>query len=175
MSSHRAPSLSSFEAEAMPFLADLYRTAARMLRDPSRAEQVVQDVCVAAWREGFDTAANCKLFLYRILFRTLGASRRRWLAAVPRRADACWTPPLPAAVTDSEMLSALEELPGTERAAVLLVDVEQFQYCDAADILQMPVAALTDKLRRGRERLLNALVGATQRIDTGQAAAGGRT
>ena len=70
--SHR-PRTAEFEAAALPHLNDLYRTAARLLGDGTRADDVVQDVYLQAWKsfDRFETGTNCRAWLFKILLLTL--------------------------------------------------------------------------------------------------------
>ena len=76
----RKPTLADFEAAAMPHIDDLFRTAQRVLKDPSRAEDVVQEVYLQAWKsfERFELGTNCKAWLYKILFHSINHYRRKW-------------------------------------------------------------------------------------------------
>ena len=67
--------------------------------------------------------------------------------------------PEPAATTwtDPEVETALEELPDSFRAAVLLVDVEEFSYEEAAAALGCPVGTVRSRLSRARRLLFTAL------------------
>jgi RNA polymerase sigma-70 factor (ECF subfamily) len=69
-----------FEAEAMPHLKDIYRTATRMLGERSRAEDVAQEVYLQAWKsfERFEPGTNCRAWLYKILFHCVNHHRRKW-------------------------------------------------------------------------------------------------
>src|SRR4051812_40227820 len=69
-----------FEAEAMPHLNDLFRTATRMVGDKARAEDVVQEVFLQAWKSfaRFETGTNCRAWLYKILFHCVNHHRRKW-------------------------------------------------------------------------------------------------
>jgi hypothetical protein len=59
--SHR-PDRDEFEATALPHLDDLYRTAARLLPGGAGADDVVQDVYLAAWKSfsRFERGTNCR-------------------------------------------------------------------------------------------------------------------
>ena len=53
----------------------------------------------------------------------------------------------------SEVERALMRLPESFRTAVLLVDVEELTYEEAADVLKCPVGTLRSRLFRGRKTL----------------------
>jgi RNA polymerase sigma-70 factor (ECF subfamily) len=68
-------------------------------------------------------------------------------------------PPVPEHLTDQDILAALEQVPQNFRGVVLLVDVEEFSYKDAAAILGVPVGTVMSRLSRGRRMLREKLAG----------------
>lgn len=77
-------------------------------------------------------------------------------------------PPLPEQITDEEMLAALTEVPQDFRAAVLLIDVEEFSYKEAAGILNVPIGTVMSRLSRGRRLLREKLVDLAQSYGIGR-------
>src|SRR4030088_1889531 len=77
----RKPRIDEFEAAALPHLKELFRTASRVLGDPVRADDVVQDVYLQAWKsfDQFQPGTNCRAWLFKILFHCLNHYRRKWL------------------------------------------------------------------------------------------------
>ena len=75
------PRIQEFEAAALPHLNDLYRTASRLLGDASRADDVLQDVYLQAWKsfDRFQPGTNCRAWLFKILFYSVHHYRRKWL------------------------------------------------------------------------------------------------
>ena len=154
-----------FETEAMPHLNDLYRTAARVVGNPSRAEDVVQETYLQAWKsfERFEPGTNCRAWLYKILFHCVSHQRRKFLrfpllsmskethdlveASIPS------PPPIPQSLTDQEILAALDRIPADFRSVVLLTDVEDFAYKEVAEILAIPLGTVMSRLSRGRKLL----------------------
>src|SRR5262245_46505378 len=69
-----------FELEAMPHLNDIFRTATRILGERGRAEDVVQEVYLQAWKSfhRFETGTNCRAWLFKILFHCVNHHRRKW-------------------------------------------------------------------------------------------------
>ena len=61
-----------FEAQAMPFIDQLYAAAMRMTRNPSDAQDLVQETFVKAFASfaQFEQGTNLKAWLYRILTNT---------------------------------------------------------------------------------------------------------
>ena len=122
--------------------------AARLLGGATGADDVVQDVYLQAWKSfgQFEKGTNCRAWLFKILFHTLHHYRRKWLnARMVKDPDEALDqaagpgPTIPDHITDEEMLAALTEVPPDYRAVVLLVDVEEFSYKDAAGILGAPI------------------------------------
>jgi len=156
-----------FEAEALPHLTDLMRTATRVMGDRGKAEDVVQDAFLQAWKSfgRFQTGTNCRAWLYKIMFHSIHHYRRKWfrLAVVQplddyTEATAAYTPPVPEVLTDEDLLAALDKIPGDFRALILLVDVEEFAYKEAADILNVPIGTVMSRLSRGRKLMRDLLV-----------------
>src|SRR5215813_2131581 len=131
-----------FERDVVPFLGQLYMAALRMTRNPTDAEDLVQETSVKAYAafHQFRPGTNHKAWLYRILANTFinGYRKRRrepkhmaggvqdWhraagpLAAAARSAEAEALDRL----ADSEILRALRDLPEEFRIAVYLADIE---------------------------------------------------
>src|ERR1051325_188587 len=132
-----------FEAAAMPHMDELHRTAARLLGDSGKADDVIQEVYLQAWKsfDRFETGTNCRAWLFKILFHTVQHYRRKWLNLRMIRdsedilEQTVAAPlPLPEHITDGEILTALGEISQDFRAVVLLIDVEEFSYKEAAGI-----------------------------------------
>ena len=148
-----------FEADAMPHMNDLFRTALRMTGERGTAEDVIQEVYLQAWRS-FDRYAdgtNCRAWLYKILFHCVSHHRRKWfrfplLKETEEFLEANLVQPAPVGeqVTDSEILNALDAIPFEFRSVVLLVDVEEFAYKEVAGILSIPIGTVMSRLSRGR-------------------------
>src|SRR5215468_8933604 len=167
----KRPRTDEFEAAAMPHMKDIYRTAARLLGNSPGADDVVQDVYLQAWKSfhQFELGTNCRAWLFKILFHTLNHYRRKWLnIRMVKDSDeilehaAASQPPLPEHITDEELLAALAEVPQDFRAVVLLVDVEEFSYKEAAGILNAPIGTVMSRLSRGRRLLRERLAGVAQ-------------
>ena len=60
---------------------------------------------------------------------------------------------MPDNLTDSEILTALDQLPVQFRAVLLLVDVEEFSYEEAGEILEVPLGTVMSRLSRARTLL----------------------
>ena len=150
----------------MPHLNDLFRTASRMTGEQSRAEDVVQEVYLQAWKSfhKFQTGTNCRAWLYKILFHCVNHQRRKWFRfPLLKDKEEFLETNLAAPVaisdklTDADILSALEKIPADYRAVVLLVDVEEFAYKEASEILSVPIGTVMSRLSRGRKLLREQL------------------
>jgi RNA polymerase sigma-70 factor, ECF subfamily len=155
-----------FESEAMPHLNDIFRTATRILGDRARAEDVAQEVYLQAWKsfDRFEPGTNCRAWLFKILFHCVNHHRRKWfrfplLKETEEFIESTLTAPEPIrdGITDADILLALDRVPGDFRAVVLLVDVEEFAYKEAAEILGVPIGTVMSRLSRGRKLLREQL------------------
>ena len=155
-----------FEAAALPHMNDLFRTATRLLADPARAEDVIQDVYLQAWKSfhRFQQGTNCRAWLFKILFNTVHHYRRKWLnLRVIRESEEILAetvaaqPPVPDRLTDAEILAALDRLSAEFRSVVLLSDVEEFSYKEIAGILEIPIGTVMSRLSRARKLLREQL------------------
>jgi RNA polymerase sigma-70 factor (ECF subfamily) len=163
---------------------DLFRMATRMLADAGKAEDVVQEVYLQAWKsfDRFETGTNCRAWLFRILFNSIHHYRRKWfnLRFVKDGEDVlefAQAAPLPVGekLTDKEVLAALDAIPADFRAVVLLADVEEFAYKEVAQILNIPIGTVMSRLSRARKLLREQLAGYAASYGIGQQRQGGRT
>lgn len=167
-----------FEADALPFIDQLYAAALRMTRNPADAEDVVQETYAKAYASfhQFTPGTNLKAWLYRILTNTYINSYRKkqrqpqiadgdaiedWQLA---RAESHTSSGLKSAETealehlpDSDVKDALHQLAPDFRLAVFLADVEGFSYREIAEIMGTPIGTVMSRLNRGRNQLRNLL------------------
>lgn len=158
-----------FAAEAMPYLNDLYRTAVRLTRSQTEAEDIVQEVFLQAWKsfENYEPGTNCRAWLYQIMFFKISHYRRSFATQAKffqaddeegtLFAHAVAETPLPQHLTDEDVIKAVDNLPANYRAVVLLADVEEFSYKKVAEILQIPIGTVMSRLSRARKNLRESL------------------
>ncbi len=165
---------------AMEYMPALYSAALRMTRNPSDAEDLVQETYLKAYRAfgGFEAGSNLKAWLYRILTNTYintyrAKKRRPEIADVEdvedlylyRRLSGDQPTGLGRSAedvaldrfTDDDVKSAIESLPDSFRIAVLLADVEGFSYKEIAEITDVPIGTVMSRIHRGRKALQMAL------------------
>ncbi len=155
-----------FQTEALPHLNDLFRTASRLIGDRARAEDVIQEVFLQAWKsfDRFEAGTNCRAWLFKILFHCVNHHRRKWFRFPLLKdteefieANLTYSEPVPEHLTDEDILEALDGIPADFRAVVILVDVEEFSYKEAAEILAVPAGTVMSRLSRGRKLLREQL------------------
>ena len=155
-----------FESEALPHFNNLYRTAAHLIGDCTEAEDLVQQTYLQAWKafDRFKPGTNCRAWLFQILFNTIRHHRRSWFSR--RIVSDCEfledvlpaEPSLPEHLTDEDVLAALDPLPECFREILLLVDVQEFSYREAAEVLRIPIGTVMSRVSRGRDLLRTELL-----------------
>jgi len=154
-----------FEAEALPHMNDLFRAAVRLLLDQSKASDAVQETYLIAWKsfDRYQCGTNCRAWLFQILFNVVRHERRKWFKWITGKdedlaqAQLVAPKPIPESLTDRDILAALDKLPIQFREALLLVDVEEFSYKEASEILKVPIGTIMSRLNRARGLLREQL------------------
>jgi len=166
MTDSETNTLEEFERAALPHLDDLYRTAVRVIGNPTEAEDVAQETYLQAWKSfhRFTPGTNCRAWLFSILFHVVHHHRRKWYSLrlhkeeeTPLEETLVYEPPVPDHITDEDVLAALEKVPEDNRAALLLIDVHEFSYKETAEILGIPLGTVMSRLHRGRRQLRDLL------------------
>lgn len=167
-----------FEEQAIGHLDAMFAVACRMTKNPSTAEDLVQDAMVKALRgrDQFQPGTNLKAWLLRIVTNTFLNHYKRgglerdvfegpdaealndgWMSAESLRgmrdAESLALTPL----LRDELLAALDELPEEFRMPVVLCDVEEMSYKEIAEIMGCPVGTVMSRLHRGRKMLKSRL------------------
>ena len=154
-----------FEALAMEHLDLLYRLARKMTRDAHRAEDLVQETYLRAFRsaDSFDLQEyGIRPWLIRILHNlniSKGQREKRQPQALEDEqldAAALSVEPFPASVfegMDEQLKKAFEALPDEYQTAMHLWAIEELSYKEIAEAMDIPVGTVMSRLHRARQRL----------------------
>lgn len=162
--------LSSFETQALAYSDQLFRVALRVCQNREKAQDLVQETYLQAWRsyDRFEPGTNLRAWLFKILFNVFySGARKDRLPLAPIEENIAETvafdPPTPQHLTDEEVRAAVERLPRDYQIPVVLADVEDFSYREIADVLEIPLGTVMSRLHRGRKLLRTELAGYAQR------------
>jgi RNA polymerase sigma-70 factor (ECF subfamily) len=165
----------AFEAEALRWTTDVYRFALSMTRDEADAEDVVQDTYLRAFRSWrtFAAGSDCRRWLFTICRNVFVRSRERSRECLP--IEAC---ELDAVIADASVMAAWSDraaehfttvdvtpaiyqavacVPEPFRSALVVVDLEDQSYEEAAARLGVPIGTVRSRLFRGRRLLQEQL------------------
>jgi RNA polymerase sigma-70 factor (ECF subfamily) len=164
--------------EALAHLDSMYGVACKLTRNPTEAEDLVQDAFVKAMRarQQFQAGTNLKAWLFRILTNTFINKYRRgglersvldgpdadpladgWVSASTMRQLRDPETLALRPIVEDEIRRALDALPAEFRLAVVLCDVEEFSYEEIAQVMGCPIGTVMSRLHRGRKLLQRAL------------------
>jgi RNA polymerase sigma-70 factor (ECF subfamily) len=162
-----------FEEEALALADQIYRVARRLVGTREEAEDLVQETYARAFRSwrSYTPGTNMRAWLFRILT-NLNLDRGRRIQRTPdmqplEESDYYLANKLASAageeVLDQEhvvdrlsqdsVVKALSDIPPQFRDVVVLVDIGDFTYADAAQILDVPIGTVMSRLHRGRRAL----------------------
>lgn len=166
-----------FEEEALALADQVYRVARRMVSSREEAEDLVQDTYARAFRswQSYTPGTNLRAWLLRILT-NLNIDRGRRIQRRPdetpldegdyylanRLAESAGEEGLESdhvveRLSQDSIVDALAAVPHDFRDVVLLVDIGEFSYADAAQILDVPIGTVMSRLHRGRKQLRQKL------------------
>lgn len=166
-----------FEQSALSQKDYIYTACFYLTRRREDAEDLFQETYLRAFRffHQFTPGTNCRAWLLTIMhntFRTRVTRRQEQVAADAdlasredewrsfRNADAESNDPsatLLARSFDSEIRDALLTLPEEHRMVLLLVDIEEMTYDEAAAVLACPLGTVRSRLSRARQALRERL------------------
>lgn len=168
-----------FEEEVLGLADQVYRVARRLVSTREEAEDLVQETYARAFRSwrSYTPGTNLRAWLFRILT-NLNIDRGRREQRTPS------TQPLEEGdyflynrleadsgsddeeriverLSQDEIVQALSAVPHDFRDVIVLVDIGDFTYQDAAQILDIPIGTVMSRLHRGRRILKQELAQAT--------------
>ena len=154
----------------------LFRLAQRIMRDESLAADSVQDACLLAFRK-FSSfrGGSFRNWLARIVVNVCYDELRRqrrhpvqslepltpnednpspyWLADTSASPEA----QLERKEWEATLQACIERLPSKHQAILILIDMEELSYEEAAEILEIPIGTVKSRLARARIQLKNVL------------------
>src|SRR5881398_611145 len=166
-----------FEEDALALSDQVYRVARHLVGSREEAEDLMQETYARAFRSwrSFQPGTNLRAWLLRILT-NLNIDRGRRVQRSPdmqplEEGDYFLYNRLEEAVPEQnpdeerviqrlsqdDAVEALSAVPHDFRDAIVLVDIGDFSYNDAAQILDIPVGTVMSRLHRGRRILKREL------------------
>ena len=166
-----------FEEEALDLSDQVYGVARRLVGSREEAEDLVQETYARAFRSwrSFQPGTNLRAWLFRILT-NLNIDRGRKVQRTPDQQPleendyylynrleetggdgSSDQSRVVDRLSQNDAVTALADLPHDFRDVVLLVDLADFTYSDAAQILDIPIGTVMSRLHRGRRMLKGAL------------------
>jgi RNA polymerase sigma-70 factor (ECF subfamily) len=164
-----------FEEEVLELSDQVYRVARRLVPTREEAEDLVQDTYARAFRSwrSYTPGTNLRAWLFRILT-NLNIDRGRKQQRTPdlqpmeegdyylyNRLEESGAGEDEARVVErlsqDSIVDALASVPHNYRDVVVLVDIGDFSYADAAQILDVPIGTVMSRLHRGRRILKQSL------------------
>jgi RNA polymerase sigma-70 factor, ECF subfamily len=172
-----------FEEEALSHADQLYRVALRLSGSQQTAEELVQEAYLRAFRgwRGYRPGTNLAAWLATILRNAFldevrKQSRRPGQESIDDTSEYYLYNHLTETAAEPQeavlnrlsggaIVDSLSEIPPNFREVVVLVDIGEFSYQDAADILGVPIGTVMSRLHRGRRALKQALANHASRED----------
>ncbi len=138
---------------------DVYRFAVYLSGDPSLAEEITQETFVRAWvMPGEVRGGTAKAYLLTIARNLYRAERKRAARQVELEGTLPDPKPGPEAVAGGRLeleavFEALQALPETDRAALLMHAQDGLPYATIASVLGLSIAAVKVRVHRARIKL----------------------
>jgi RNA polymerase sigma-70 factor, ECF subfamily len=155
----------AFAAIVRDALPRLYGTARLIVRDPSLAEESVQEALLEAWRDlrGLRDVDRLDAWLHRILVRTCFRSARRYRQRAVREIpldpgfDAVSTDAAPPVADRDSLERAFHRLTRDERTVLALVYFADMTLADASVSMGIPLGTTKSRLHHALKALRAAL------------------
>ena len=157
-----------FDREVLRHRGELLGAALRMTASRAEADDLVQEAVMRAWMfwDRFQPGTNGRAWMHRILVNTFinGYRRKRRereiLGEIRRETPAAWEKsqrPIPGEGLGDEVTAALRTLPTEFRQVLVLVDLDERSYKDAASTLGCPIGTVMSRLHRARRAMKQQL------------------
>jgi len=171
-----------FEEEALELSDQVYRVARRLVGSREEADDLVQQAYERAFRswQSYTPGTNMRAWLLRILTNlNIDKGRRQQRSpqttSLDDAGDYFLYNKLEAATAEENLdeervleklsqdsiVEALADVPHDFRDTIVLVDIGEFSYADAAQILDVPIGTVMSRLHRGRRILKKNLADRT--------------
>jgi RNA polymerase sigma-70 factor (ECF subfamily) len=174
-----SPLSTRFETEAFPHTDALMRTALRMTRNRSDAEDLVSETMLKAFRafDRFEPGSNIRAWLFKIMT-NLFINRYRKQVRAPKETSiddlqefvlfremtdhGKYDPERPDSKVFSDLFAStvqaeIDQLPDEFRDVAVLAILEDFSYQDIAQMLGLELGTVKSRLFRGRKLLQSRL------------------
>ena len=165
-----------FEEDALALSDQVYRVARHLAGSREEAEDLMQETYARAFRSwrSFTSGTNLRAWLLRILT-NLNIDRGRRQQRQPtmqpleegdyflyNKLEESEDGPtdeerVVERLSQDDVVEALSAVPHDFRDVIVLVDIGDFTYADAAQILDIPVGTVMSRLHRGRRILKGAM------------------
>ncbi len=163
-----------FEEEALELADQVYRVARRLVRTKEEAEDLMQETYARAFRSwrSYTPGTNLRAWLLRILT-NLNIDRGRRQQRTPdmqpmeegdyflynklAESEGSDEDRVIDRLSQNDIVDALAEVPHDFRDVIVLVDIGDFSYQEAAQILDIPIGTVMSRLHRGRRILKGQL------------------
>lgn len=150
-----------FESVAFPHAAGLLRYALRLAGEPARAEDLVQETLLAAWRSfhQFERGTNCRAWLFRILknLHICQIRRNPARAEISLEIDDSGLSAPEKVTARHEVREAFSHLTPEHREVLQLATLDGFAIGEIATILEIPAGTVASRLNRARQALRSRL------------------
>jgi RNA polymerase sigma-70 factor, ECF subfamily len=166
-----------FEKVVLPHLDAVYSAALRLTHNRDDASDLVQETILRSFRffHQFSNGTNCRAWLLTILYnnfrdryRQNGRERPCNSGEIEDELDAHNLVADMSFSNPEELLSdrmlgrrierALNQLPEEFREALILVDVQELNYQEVADVLSVPLGTVKSRVSRARALMRSALI-----------------
>ena len=157
-----------FEELIVSFVDPLYRFAKLLVKDADRADDLVQEACLRAFKSFhlFTDGTNFKAWLFTILknlfinqfhqrakevaFSQLSGSSNEDQEEINEDFFSARYTPNDRQVFKSDIEKAFNALPDKIKIVVFLKDIEGYNYKEIADLIDCPLGTVMSRLSRGR-------------------------